>query len=175
MVDHACSGHRCLDHRHPSFTNPLSTLFTIVILLGVFWLIGGIFDIIGAFTRRNGDKSWWWSIISGIIGIIAGLFLLGNPYASIVALPVTIGILIGILAIASGAINIFKAIRLRNEIKGEGWIIVWGVISIVLGFWILSTPLLSGASLVWVAAIAAVVGGIAMIFFSFRLRSAAKS
>lgn len=157
------------------FTNPLSTLFTIVILLGVFWLIGGIFDIIGAFTRRNGDKSWWWSIISGIIGIIAGLFLLGNPYASIVALPVTIGILIGILAIASGAINIFKAIRLRNEIKGEGWIIVWGVISIVLGFWILSTPLLSGASLVWVAAIAAVVGGIAMIFFSFRLRSAAKS
>lgn len=157
------------------FTNPVSTLYTIVIFLGIFWLIGGIFDIIGAFTRRNGDKSWWWSIISGVIGIIAGLFLLGNPGVSIVALPVTIGILIGLLAIISGIINIFKAIRIRNEIQGEGWIIAWGVISIILGLWILSAPLITGVSLVWLAAIAAVIGGIAMIIFSFRLRSAAKA
>jgi uncharacterized membrane protein HdeD (DUF308 family) len=157
------------------FTNPLSTLFSIVILLGVFWLIGGIFDIIGAFTRRNGDKHWFWSLLGGIISIIAGLFLLGNPVTSIVALPVAAAIVIGVSAIISGIFNIIWAIRARNDIQGEGWIILWGVISIILGIWILSAPLGSAAGLVLFAAIAAVIGGIAMIIFSFRMRSVAKS
>lgn len=157
------------------FTNTAATLVTLAFFLGAYWLVGGIFDIIGAFTRRGGDKGWFWSLLGGGISIIAGLLLISQPLAGAVVLPVVLAILIGVLAIISGAINIFKAIKLRNEIKGEGWMIAWGIISIILGFWILSAPLISGASLVWVAAIAAVIGGIAMIIFSFRLRSAAKA
>jgi uncharacterized membrane protein HdeD (DUF308 family) len=157
------------------FTNPASTLFSLVILLGAFWLVGGIFDIIGAFVRRGGDKGWFWSLLGGAISIIAGLFLLGNPVASIVALPVAVAVLIGVMAIVSAIFNIIWAIRARKEIQGEAWIILWGVISIILGLWILSAPLGAAASLVFIAAIAAVVGGIAMIIMSFRLRSVAKA
>jgi uncharacterized membrane protein HdeD (DUF308 family) len=157
------------------FTNTAATLVTLAIFLGAYWLVGGIFDIIGAFTRRGGDKGWFWSLFGGGISIIAGLLLLSQPLAGAVALPVILAIFIGVLAIISGGINIYKAIKLRNEIQGEGWMIAWGIISIILGFWILSTPLISGASLVWVAAIAAVIGGIAMIIMSFRLRSVAKA
>jgi uncharacterized membrane protein HdeD (DUF308 family) len=157
------------------FTNTAATLVTLAIFLGAYWLVGGIFDIIGAFTRRGGDKGWFWSLFGGGISIIAGLLLISQPLTGAVVLPVVLAILIGILAIISGGINIFKAIKLRNEIQGEGWMIAWGIISIILGFWILSAPLISGASLVWVAAIFAVIGGIAMIIFSFRLRSAAKA
>ncbi|MCS6847744.1 MAG: DUF308 domain-containing protein [Anaerolineae bacterium] len=155
-------------------TNPVPTLFSLVIFLGAFWLVGGIFDIIGAFTRRDTDKGWWWTLIGGIISIIAGLFLLGNPVASIVGLPVAIAILIGAIAIVSGIFNIIWAIRVRNEIQGEGWIILWGIISIVLGIALLSAPLLSAVSLVLVGAVLAILGGIAMIISAFRLRSTAR-
>ena len=155
--------------------NPLSTLFTIVIFLGVFWVVGGVFDIIGAFMRRKSDKGWFWELIGGVISIVAGLFLLGNPVASVALLPVTVAIIIGAMAIVSGIFNIIWAIRVRNEIQGEAWIILWGVISIILGIWILSAPLGSAISLVFVAAILAIIAGIAMIIMSFRLRSVAKA
>jgi uncharacterized membrane protein HdeD (DUF308 family) len=157
------------------FTNTAQTLVFISIFLGAFWLVGGIFDIIGAFTRRNGDRHWVWSLIAGGIGIIAGALLLSQPLAGAVVLPVTLAILIAIAAIISGIMNIIWAIRARNEIQGEGWLILWGVIIIILGVWLLSAPLISGAALVFVAAVAAVIGGIAMIIFSFRLRSVAKA
>lgn len=158
--------------------NPSATLIGLAIFIGAFWLIGGIFDIIGAFTRRSGDRHWWWSLIGGIIGIIAGLFLLSQPLAGAVVLPFTIILLIGVAAIVSGIFNIIWAIRARNEIRGEGWLILWGVISIILGIFVLSGLLNeTGATIiafVWVAAILAIIGGLAMIIFSFRLRSAAK-
>jgi uncharacterized membrane protein HdeD (DUF308 family) len=157
------------------FTNTAQTLVFLAIFLGAYWLVGGIFDIIGAFTRRNGDRHWFWSLLGGGLMIIAGALLLSQPLAGAVVLPVTLAILIGIAAIISGIFNIIWAIRARNEIQGEGWLMLWGVITIILGFWLLSTPLISGAALVFVAAIAAVIGGIGMIIFSFRMRGAARA
>lgn len=155
--------------------NPATTLVGLAVFLGAYWLVGGIFDIIGAFTRRNGDRHWFWSLLAGGISILAGGLLLSQPLTGAVVIPVTLAILIGLGAIISGIFNIIWAIRARNEIQGEGWLIVWGVITIILGIWLLSTPLISAAALVFVAAIAAVIGGIGMIIFSFRMRSVAKA
>ena len=154
--------------------NPATTLIGLAIFLGAYWLVGGIFDIIGAFTRRGGDRHWGWALFGGIIAIIAGLLLLSQPLMGAAVLPFVMVIMIAAFAIISGIMNIIWAIRARNEIKGEGWLIVWGVISVILGIWILTTPWASAVALVWVGAIFAIVGGLAQIIFSFRLRSAAK-
>lgn len=154
--------------------NPATTLVGLAIFLGAYWLVGGIFDIIGAFTRRSADRHWGWSLLGGIIAIIAGFLLLSQPLMGAVVLPFVMVILIAVSAIVSGIMNIIWAIRARNEIKGEGWLIVWGVISVILGIWLLTTPWMSAVALVWVGAVIAVVGGIALVIFSFRLRSAAR-
>ncbi|MCL6509363.1 MAG: HdeD family acid-resistance protein [Anaerolineae bacterium] len=156
-------------------SNPATTLVAIAIFLGAFWFVGGIFDVIGAFTRRDADKGWLWALLAGIISIIAGLFLLGQPVLGAIILPVTLAILVGVSAVVSGIFNIIWAIRARNEIQGEGWLILWGVISIILGIYVLANPGASAAALVLVIAILAAVGGIAMVIFAFRLRSAARS
>jgi len=156
-------------------SNPATTLVAIAIFLGAFWFVGGIFDVIGAFTRRDADKGWLWALLAGIISIIAGLFLLGQPVLGAIILPVTLAILVGVGAVVSGIFNIIWAIRARNEIQGEGWLILWGVISIILGIYVLANPGASAAALVLVIAILAAVGGIAMVIFAFRLRSAARS
>ncbi len=156
-------------------SNPATTLIAIALFLGAFWFVGGIFDIIGAFTRRQADRGWLWSLLAGIISVIAGLFLLSQPIAGAVILPVTLAILIGVSAIVSGILNILWAIRARNEIQGEGWLILWGVVSILLGIYVLANPGASAVALVLVIALLAIVGGAAMAIFAFRLRSAARS
>ncbi|BCX04231.1 MAG: hypothetical protein KatS3mg053_2169 [Candidatus Roseilinea sp.] len=155
-------------------TNPATTLIAIALFLGAFWLVGGIFDIIGAFTRRDGDRGWFWPLVAGLISVIAGLLLLSQPIAGAIILPVTLAILIGAGAIVSGIFNIIWAIRARNEIQGEGWLILWGVISILLGIYVLANPGASAVALVLVIAILAMVGGIAMVISSFRLRGIAR-
>ncbi len=155
-------------------TNPATTLITIALFLGAFWFVGGIFDIIGAFTRRSEDRGWFWPLLAGIISIIAGLLLLSQPIAGAIILPFTLAILIGAGAIVSGIFNIIWAIRARNEIQGEIWLILWGVISILLGIYVLANPGASAIALVLVIAILAIVGGIAMVISAFRLRSAAR-
>ncbi|MCB0129358.1 MAG: HdeD family acid-resistance protein [Caldilineaceae bacterium] len=153
---------------------PGSTLLAVAIFLGAYWLVGGIFDIIGAFTRRNDDRHWLWSLVGGSLGVLAGILLMSQPLMGAVALPVIMAVFIGVGAIVSGIFNIIWAIRVRDEIEGEGWIIVWGVVSAVLGLWVLTSPFISAAALVWVAGIVAIVGGLVMIVTSIRLRSVTK-
>ena len=153
------------------FTNPATTLISLAFVLGIFWIVGGIADIIGAFTGRGGNRHWFWQLLSGIIGVIVGFLFVSQPVVGAVALPFTMTLLLGIGAITSGIFNIIGAIMMRKEISGEIWMIIWGVVSILLGFWILSNLGVASVAYVYVAAIFAIIGGIISIFGAFRLRS----
>ncbi|MEU6135146.1 HdeD family acid-resistance protein [Nocardioides sp. NPDC047086] len=92
--------------------DPVQTLLIITILLGVWWVIGGIVDIIGAILRpAEGRRTW--DIIAGVITVLAGAVLLINPEVSLGAL-----VLVScIWLIAVGIIAIVMAFRLRAEAR----------------------------------------------------------
>jgi uncharacterized membrane protein HdeD (DUF308 family) len=142
--------------------------------LGAYWLVGGLFDIVGAVSRRDSDKHWALALVSGILGVVVGFLLLGQPILGAMATSLALVSLLAIGAILSGILDIAWAVRVRNEIQGEGWIILLGVLSVLLGLTLLASPLLSAAALIQFAAILAVVGGIALIITAFRLRSAVR-
>ena len=55
---------------------PGSTWVIIVQVIAIYWLISGIFKIVSIFF----DSSMWgWKLFAGIIGILAGIVLLGEP------------------------------------------------------------------------------------------------
>ena len=157
------------------FTSPARTLVALAWVLGIFWIVGGISDIIGAFTGRGGNRHWFWQLLSGILGVVVGFLFVSQPIAGAVALPFVMTLLLGAGAIVSGIFNIIGAIMMRKEISGEIWMIIWGVISILLGFWILSNLGAAALAYVFVAAIFAIIGGIISIFGAFRLRSLGRS
>jgi uncharacterized membrane protein HdeD (DUF308 family) len=103
---------------------------------------------------------------------VVGLLLLGQPILGAIATSVAMVSILAIAAIFSGIFSITWAVRVRNQIQGEGWIILLGVLSILLGLVILGAPLLSVAALVQLAAPLAIIGGIVLITTAFRLRSA---
>ena len=156
------------------YTRPGSTLVALTIFLGAYWLVGGLFDIIGAFSRRDSDRHWALELVSGLLGVVVGLLLLGRPAVGAIATSVAMVALLAIGAILSGIFNIAWAVRVRNEIQGEGWIILLGVVSVLLGLLLLASPLVSAAALVRFAALLAIIGGIGLVITAFRLRSAVR-
>ena len=72
-----------------------------------------------------------------------------------------------------GATEIALAIKMRHEIKGEWFLILMGLASIIFAGLLLWNPLAGAAALIWIIAWYAVIMGVLAIIFGFRLRSLA--
>ena len=145
------------------FTSTTQTLAVLVVFLGLYWLIKGIFDIISIFIDHT---AWGWKLFIGIIGIIAGIIILRNPLMSTFAVPVIFTWVLGIYAIIAGIIMIIQAFR------GGGWGIgIMGVIGILIGIFLLGNTLLGAQIVVWLSALTLVIGGVVAIIVAFRQRS----
>jgi len=138
-----------------------------VLLFGAWVLVDGIFRVIGAVGHRAFDKEWGFDLIIGIVGIIIGLLTFHAPQITALALI----IYIAAWALMIGATEIALAIKLRREIKGEWFLILMGLVSIVFAVMLLWNPAVGAAALIWIMAWYAVILGVLGIIFGFRLRS----
>lgn len=130
--------------------------------LGVYWLIAGIFRIISIFLDRS---MWGWKLFAGILGILAGIFVLQYPVWSPVVILSTMVIILGIQGIIYGGIGLFQAF------KGAGWGAgILGAVSIAFGIYLLANIGAATLALPWVMGILAIVGGVAAIVMAFRLK-----
>ena len=140
---------------------PIRTTIYLVGVLGWYWLFVGLLTL-GTILLDRTD--WIWRGISGILGILAGLVVIGHPFWSALLIPETLVIMAGILAICFGALSLFWAMR-------EGWgAAITGVLSILFGLLILGSPLVGIAMMIYLLAGLAIVGGMASIYLAFQLR-----
>jgi uncharacterized membrane protein HdeD (DUF308 family) len=150
-----------------AFAYPGLTVATLVLFFGAWVLIDGVFRVIGAIGHRASDPEWGFHLIIGIVGIIIGFLTFHAPQITALALI----IYIAAWALMIGATEIALAIKLRREIKGEWFLILMGLASIVFAVMLLWNPLPGALALVWLIGSYAIVFGILGIFFGFRLRS----
>jgi len=150
-----------------AFTHPVMAIATLVLFFGAWVLIDGIFRVVGAIGHRASDPDWGWHIVIGIMGIIVGLLTFHAPRITALALV----IYIAAWALMIGASEIAIAVKLRREIKGEWFLILMGLASIVFAVLLLWNPVAGAAALIWLIAWYAVVLGVLGIFFGFRLRT----
>ncbi len=148
------------------WTNPLGTANFLVTFIAIYWLISGILSLLRLFVDRS---HWGWNVFNGIIGILAGWFLLGaNGAAGTLLFGWTIVIILAIQGIIMGIIELIEAFQ------GGGWgpgII--GALSIIFGILLWTNSLAATVMLPWVIGIFMIVGGIVAIILAFRLRGAA--
>jgi uncharacterized membrane protein HdeD (DUF308 family) len=106
---------------------PIATLaFTIII--GWVFLISGVVGLFTTFWARH-VAGFWWSLISAIIGIAAGVVLLLWPITGTLSLTL---VLIAFFVI-EGIVSIMYAIEHRNQLTGRwGWMLVSGIIDLIL-------------------------------------------
>lgn len=144
-----------------------NTYLVLVQLLGIWWLVSGILDLVYLFVDRT---AWGWKLFMGIISILAGGYILMYPIATALALPQILVLILGIWGVIHGFTLLFLAFR------GGGWGAgILGGLTILFGIILIvnyGVPGM-GLSLIWVAAIFGLIGGIVMIIQAFRQRSEA--
>ena len=148
-----------------AFTHPVMAAATLVLFFGAWVLIDGIFRVVGAIKHR--DPDWGSDLVIGILGIIVGLLTFHAPGITALALV----IYIAAWALMVGATEITLAIKMRREIKGEWFLILMGLASIIFAGYLLWNPLRGAAVLILVIAWYALITGVLAIIFGFRLRS----
>ncbi len=143
-------------------SNPLATTMVLVQFLGIYWLIGGLFSLIGMFI----DSSMWgWKLFSGIVGIMAGISILNHPLWSTALVPTVFVLFMGINGIMIGIVGLIGAFQGGGASSG-----ILGALSLLFGLLLLGSPYMAALALPWVYGIFSVVGGIAAIFSSFQLK-----
>jgi len=138
----------------------------IVYLLGIWWFIRGILDLVSMFIDRT---AWGWKLFMGIVSILAGGYIMMYPGAAAILLPRVFVLVLGIWGLIQGIIMLILAF------KGGGWGPgILGVLGILFGLVLIGNyqDLGMGLAFVWVAAAFALVGGIVMIVQAFRTRTA---
>jgi uncharacterized membrane protein HdeD (DUF308 family) len=144
----------------------VETWQVLIALLGFYWLVLGIIDIVRIFSDSTG---WGWKLFTGIISILAGGYILMYPVASALLLPSIFVLVLGIWGIMYGIVFLLLAFR------GGGWgAAILGVLGIIFGLILVvnySAPGM-GLSLVWTAAVAGLIGGIIMMVQAFQEKNA---
>ncbi len=147
-------------------TSPVKTAVTLVIALGFYWIIIGIFTLVAMFVDHS---AWGWKLFMGVLSIIAGVIILRYPLISVLTIPAFLILMMGIQGLITGIIGLVLAF------KGGGW--GAGILSAISAFFGLvlilnfTSPTLI-LSLVWITAVIAVVGGIFEIALAFKQRTA---
>jgi uncharacterized membrane protein HdeD (DUF308 family) len=150
-----------------AFAYPGLALATLVLLFGAWVLIDGVFRIVGATAGRASDPDWGFHLIVGILGILVGVLTFRSPGITALALV----IYIAAWALMVGAVEIALAIKLRREMKGEWFLILMGLASIIFAVLLLWNPGPGALALLWLIASYAIVFGLLAIILGFRLRS----
>jgi uncharacterized membrane protein HdeD (DUF308 family) len=144
----------------------VDTYLLLVKLLGIYWLIWGILEIVSMFMDHTG---WGWKLFMGIVSIIAGGSIMMYPLAAAVQLPRIFVLVLGIWGLMEGIILLIMAFR------GGGWAAgILGVLAIVFGIILIANYSVPGMGLtmIWVGAVWGLIGGVVMVVQAFRQRKA---
>jgi uncharacterized membrane protein HdeD (DUF308 family) len=153
-----------------AFAWPGLTLATLVIFFGAWALVSGCFALFGAFSGKKSGGDWWVLLLHGLLGIAVGILTFRSPGITAIA----VLWYIAFWAIFTGVIEVATAIRLRKEIRGEGWIMLAGIASVIFGVLLLAYPGAGALALITLIAAYAVVFGVMLVVASLRLRKLAK-
>lgn len=155
-----------------ALASPGMTLVVFTQVLGIFAFADGVLAVVTGVMGWTDSRSWM--IVRGILGIVVGLFVIGHaPIIGAIAATVVM-IIIAAQAVVVGILEIVAAIRHRKQISGEGWLILGGILSIILGALLFASPLLSSLVLIRIIGVFAIFAGISLLVTAFRIRRIGK-
>ncbi len=151
---------------------PLIATIALTIIIGWIFLVSGIVGLVTTFWARQAP-GFWWSLVSAIIAIAAGVVLLLWPVSGSVSLTL---VLIAFFVV-EGIASIMYAIAHRNQLTGRWvWMLVSGIIDLILaGIIFAGLPGTALWALGLLVGINMVFGGAAMIAIALAARHPASA
>lgn len=155
-----------------ALVSPGIALLALVFVFGFYAILDGITAIGIGIRNRATEPHWIWSIVQGVISVIAGIVALVLP--GLTAL--TLLLIIGIWAIILGVAEIFEAFAARKRGSATwGWTLAAAALNIIFGLLLLAQPATGILALLWVVGLFSIIGGVVIIVWAFVIRRSVRT
>lgn len=145
-------------------TAPAVSLVGLVSFLGFYWVITGVLALVRVFADRS--VHWIWSLITGVIGILAGVFVLNHPLLAALTVPTILVFVLGLEGLALGVFEIATAFT-----GGGIGSFLLGLINLAIGGLLLAAPVAATLAVPLVFGVLLLVQGVGLIVWAFRVRA----
>jgi uncharacterized membrane protein HdeD (DUF308 family) len=145
-------------------TNPAATLVALVVFLGFYWLFVGVLELVRVFVDRS--VPWYWSLLIGVLGIVAGIIVLNHPIFAALVLPTAIVVWLGVLGLVIGVFAMIGGFT-----GGGVGSFIFGLVNFVIGLILLGSPMVAALAVPLVFGILLVIQGVILIVWAFKVRA----
>jgi uncharacterized membrane protein HdeD (DUF308 family) len=149
---------------------PVIATLAFTLVIGWLFLISGGVGLVTTFWMRNAP-GFWWSLVSAVIAIAAGIVLILWPISGTVSLTL---VLIAFFFV-EGVVTIMYAIQHRAQLSHRwGWMLASGIVDLILaGIIFAGLPETATWALGLLVGINMLFGGTAMIGMALAARQTA--
>jgi uncharacterized membrane protein HdeD (DUF308 family) len=124
----------------------------------------GVLALVQVFVDRS--TPWMWSLLSGIVGILAGLFVLRHPLIAALTVPTILVIILGVQGLVMGVIEIIGGFQ-----GGGVGSFILGVVNVLVGLLLLGSPVAAALAVPLVFGVLLLIQGVASIVLALRVRA----
>jgi len=148
---------------------PIATI-AVEILIGWLLLVSGVVGLIATLRARSAP-GFGWSLVSAILGIAAGIVLLGWPLSGALSLTM----ILTVFLVLEGVVSILYALEHKREISGRwGAMLFSGIVDLLLASIIFAgLPGTAAWAIGLLVGINLVFGGSALIAMALHARNIA--
>ena len=146
---------------------PVATL-AVEILVGWLFLISGVVGLVTTFRMREAP-GFWWSLLSAVLGLGAGLVLLWDPLSGALSLT----FILIVFFVVEGVASIMFALEHKRELTGRwGFMLVSGIVDLILAAIIIAgLPGTAAWAIGLLVGINMIFGGTALIAMAMHARA----
>ena len=141
---------------------PDHSLRAIAVIAGIFILLDGIVQLVGAFAGDRANRGLLGLL--GTVNLIIGIVLIRHPVTTVQV----IALLIGIWLIAAAVIRLVLAFNTPGDRVGR---VLIAVVEAIFGIIIVSSPRIGFATLAVLVGLSFIANGIGVIVFGVLLRT----
>jgi uncharacterized membrane protein HdeD (DUF308 family) len=145
----------------------LAALAVNVVIAWLIVLAGAVHVILAFHAHRAGSLIW--KLLVGIAYICFGAYLILHPVLGVASLT----LLLASLFLVEGILNVVLFFRMRS-LRGSGWMLIDGIITLLLGLMIyLQWPSSSAWAIGTLVGISMIISGVTRVMLSLAVRRAA--
>ncbi len=150
------------------FASPAASYVNLSIVFSILMIGSGFSQIVFSSANSNVLRGWGWTLVSGIVDVALGTYLLLYPAVTMATLPFFVGFwLIFRSFYLMGTAFDLKALGVR----GWGWVLFGAIVVLVLGGVIVYYPAAGVVSIIAFSGSAFIVGGFMNIYLAFLLKA----
>jgi uncharacterized membrane protein HdeD (DUF308 family) len=147
---------------------PAASYVNLSIVFSLLMISNGVSQIVFASANGKRLRGWGWILVSGIIDLALGTYLLIYPTVTMATLPYFVGFWL-----------IFRAFSLMGTaldlqaigVRGWGWVLFGATLVMVLGGAIVYYPAAGVVSIIAFSGSAFILGGFMNIYLAFLLKA----